>query len=293
MTHFIRGCFIAAAVVASLSATATPAMAQYCYRGLSVLADAAIGDYDENGDAELFVYSSAVDTSSCSTASHVYTTSVCANRIEDGTPVFCGDSESLYAENSSMVDAGVMLNVLARSTLGCEYFPDTFEEEAEFAVQILPLPDGETSEFVTWSTEPFRTAGEFRMTLQVGAGENFAGRQVIEEQFSVGDTCRPGMPQSPFSEAALTGLNNVFVGGNNQWEKDIVGWGEGRVTWYQANRQLSVEQCGFYIAQSMKMNVGPGIFREYHQNLLQAEIFPNKVTSFRANAGDPSGKSWP
>lgn len=105
MTRVIRLWLVGIAVVMGLSLTATPAMAQ-CNIEMSVYADAAIGDYDSNGNADLFGYASGVDNSSCSGAAHTYSTSVCAERIEDGTPVFCGESESLSAQGSSTVGPG-------------------------------------------------------------------------------------------------------------------------------------------------------------------------------------------
>ena len=194
MAHMFRGCFVAIAVIVGLSASATPAMAQ-CYRDLSVFVDAAIGEYDGNGRAEVLGYASAVDNSSC-IEGHAYNTEVCA--VREGVPVYCGNSQSLYAEGSGMVDVGVALNVLARSTLFCMYFWDTFEAEDEMGgFQILPLPESETSQFIGWSTEPYRTRGEYRMTLNGGAGESFAGRQVVEEQLFAFDSCKNG--QGPVS----------------------------------------------------------------------------------------------
>jgi hypothetical protein len=130
-------------------------------------------------------------------------------------------------------------------------------------------------------TEPWRTAGEYRMTLQGGAGENFAGQPVRERQLSGLDSCHPATPAPPFPVGSLTGLVNVVVDSNNKWEKDQIGWREDRVAWYQANR-AGILPCGFYASQGMEIATGPGIWRQYQVNFLEMVIKPNSVLTYRA-----------
>ena len=77
MTHSIRTCLIGVVVVGSLSATATAAMAQ-CSLEVSVYAGGVVGDYNSNGEAEVFGFASGVDHSTCDTSVHAYATSVTA-----------------------------------------------------------------------------------------------------------------------------------------------------------------------------------------------------------------------
>jgi hypothetical protein len=170
-------------------------------------------------------------------------------------------------------------------------YPDRVDYAAytPVAFQILPVPDSETSELTGWSEAPWRTRGEYRMTLHGGANENFGGQPIREVQLSGGDSCKPGTPQSNLPAGSLTGLINVVVNGNNQWEKDQMGWREDAVELYQAIRQLP---CGFYASQGMEIGVNPGIWRRYQVNSVHWEVKPNSATTYRAP--DAQGEiQWP
>lgn len=284
MTQTIRTYLIGIVVVWSLSATATAALAQ-CSLEVSVFADGAVGNINSNGEAEVFGFANGVDNSSCDTSVHAYGTSVTATL--DNVPVFYGESESLWAEASHNLTAG-LLRIAGLTRVACPFLYAYEEAEDQVQMQLPPFPTGETTQFVGWGSM-FPGTSLFWMTLTTAGPDSFSGRSVREEEIYSHDDCFDANLNVPYYH--LSGSTWPPVDGNNQYGNDSIGWTDtGNIV--NAYRQGNRTPCEINVAQSMQIDVFNG-YREYQANAVHLEVADFTIWVSRAGQGDPNFYTWP
>jgi len=144
-------------------------------------------------------------------------------------------------------------------------------------------PSAEQTNSMGWGTfYPWRTAHDFYQTL-TPLGFNFGGRLVTEADAGGGsDGCH--FPESEFPPwtSIRQPYPSWFVGTDNRWGPDQIGWHEDAVDYYKIERPERglPMPCGNQLYQRMSIYCTAG-WKPYRVNVLECSIGINWVTSSR------------